>query len=421
MPRKSAFSKTQGGVIGLLVIVLFAICGIFYSLTGIDVGGVISSSPTPSLVVAATLPPIVGITETPLQSDSLFPTNTPTVLDQPTSASVDNGWWEVYFTDPLNVNDPTNWQNSIEGRLIDHINAAQTSIHIASFEFDLTPVAEALIAAHNRGVDVRWVTDDESGLLADEEPGHGQFAMLENAGIGVRSDNRTALMHNKFWIFDNQTVWTGSTNITVNGVFKQDNNTIVIQSPELAVMYEREFQEMWDGQFGPRSPSQLADQSAVIHGSSVYVIFTSEDHAIEEAIIPLVNTATSSIRFLAFSFTDYPLAAAMIARAQNGVDVAGVYEKVGSDTDAAELKTFYCAQVPVRRDGNPSFMHNKVIVIDERYVITGSLNFSTNAETSNDENVLIIDNPDIAKLYVQDFDRVWNLGTDPEPDKIICQ
>jgi len=419
MPRKNSFSKTQNGIVGLLVVVLLAITGVFYALTGTTAGE--SPASTPSLVVAPTLPPVVGITETPFQPDTSPSIDTPVVLNQLPVSSNDSSWWEVYFTDPLNVNDPANWQNSIEGRLIDHINAAQTSIHIASFEFDLTPVAEALIAAHNRGVDVRWVTDDESGLLADEEPGHGQFAMLENAGIGVRSDNRTALMHNKFWVFDNQTVWTGSTNITVNGVFKQDNNTIVIQSPELAVMYEREFQEMWDGQFGPRSPSQLADQSAVIHGSSVYVIFTSEDHAIEEAIIPLVNTATSNIRFLAFSFTDYPLAAAMIARAQNGVDVAGVYEKVGSDTDAAELKTFYCAHVPVRRDGNPSFMHNKVIVVDERYVITGSLNFSTNAETSNDENVLIIDNPDIAKLYMQDFERIWNLGSDPEPDKITCQ
>ena len=421
MPRKSALSKTQGGIIGLLVVVLLAICGIFYSLTGIDAGGLFSESPTPSLVVADTLPPITGITATPFSPDPLSPTDTPIVLDQPTVPSIDNSWWEVYFTNPLTVNDPTQWQNSIEGRLIDHINAAKTSIHIASFEFDLTLVAEALIAAHNRGVDVRWVTDDESGLIADEEPGHGQFAMLKNAGIEVRSDDRTALMHNKFWIFDNQAVWTGSTNITVNGIFEQDNNTIVIQSPALAVIYEREFQEMWDGQFGPRSPSQLADQSAIVNGSSVYVIFTSEDHAIEEAIIPLINTATSSIRFLAFSFTDYPLAAAMIARAQNGVDVAGVYEKVGSDTDAAELKTFYCARVPVRRDGNPGFMHNKVIVIDERYVITGSLNFSTNAETSNDENVLIIENPDIARLYLQDFDRVWNLATNPEPDKIPCQ
>ncbi len=38
------------------------------------------------------------------------------------------------------------------------------------------------------------------------------------------------------------------TNITVSGIFKQNNNTLVIHSPELATIYEREFQEMWDGQ-----------------------------------------------------------------------------------------------------------------------------------------------------------------------------
>jgi len=66
-------------------------------------------------------------------------------------------------------------------------------------------------------------------------------------------------------------------------------------------------------------------------------------------------------------------------------------------------------------------MHNKVIVIDGRYVITGSLNFSTNAETSNDENVIIIDNPDIARLYLQDFERVWNQANDPAPGSFTCQ
>ena len=235
--------------------------------------------------------------------------------------------------------------------MIAYIRQAQRTIHIAAFEFDLTPVAQALIAAKQRGVDVRWVTDNENGIEADSEPGRGQFAMLQKAGIEIHADDRAALMHNKFWIFDGQIVWTGSTNITESGIFKQDNNTIVLHTPELAVIYEREFQEMWDGKFGPKSPSQLADQSAVVNGTSFYVIFTSEDHAIEEAIIPLVKSAAQSIRFLAFSFTDYPLANAMIQRAKAGVDVAGVYEKVGSDAEGAELKTFFCAQVPVRQDG----------------------------------------------------------------------
>jgi phosphatidylserine/phosphatidylglycerophosphate/cardiolipin synthase-like enzyme len=346
--------------------------------------------------------------------------STPAVVDPP--APIPAGtWWEVYFTDPSTMNDPARWQNAMEGRLIEKINAAQNSMHIAAFEFDLTPVAEALIAARQRGVDVKWVTDDEHGIEADAEPGRGQFALLQQAGIEVRADSRSALMHNKFWIFDGQTVWTGSTNVTENGIFKQNNNTIVIHSAEVAAMYEREFQEMWEGQFGPRSPSQLAEQSALVDGTPIQVIFTSEDPAIEMAILPLVNSAQSNIRFLAFSFTDFPLANAMIERARSGVAVAGVFEKVWSGDDSAELKTLFCAQVPVRQDGNSSFMHNKVIVIDGRFVITGSMNFSTNAEENNDENVIILENPEIAGHYMQEFDRIWAQAVDPEPGSVNCQ
>jgi phosphatidylserine/phosphatidylglycerophosphate/cardiolipin synthase-like enzyme len=326
----------------------------------------------------------------------------------------------VYFTDPININNPDDWQSSVAGRLIEKINAAQSSIHIASFEFDLTPVADALIAARQRGVDVRWVTDDEHGIESDEEPGHGQFAMLEQAGIEVRSDTRSALMHNKFWIFDGQIVWTGSTNITESGIFKQDNNTVVIKSPELAAIYEREFQEMWDGRFGPTSPSTLDQQIVTVDGSRIVVVFTSEDPALENAIVPLVQSATQSIRFLTFSFTDFPLADAMSERFKSGVDVAGVFEKFGSETEAAELRTLMCRSVPVKQDGNSGFLHHKVIVIDERIVVTGSMNYSTNAEENNDENVIIIDNAEIARLYLQEFDRVWNMASDPEVETISC-
>ena len=392
MPKKRRSSKKSGSLTlsGLIILIII---GIYYFLTGNNTNSV------PSPASATPTSPIVGV---------------------PSAISASGAWWEVYFADPLNINNPEDWEGSIEGRLIEKINAAQSSIHIASFEFDLTPVAEALIAAKQRGVDVRWVTDDEHGLEADGEPGHGQFAMLEDAGIEVRSDTRSALMHNKFWIFDNQIVWTGSTNITENGIFKQDNNTIVIQSSALAAMYEREFQEMWDGQFGPTSPSTLDQQTTIVNGSQVVVVFTSEDPALEQAIIPVVKSATKSIRFLTFSFTDFPLAEAMIERSKNGVEVAGVFERLGSDTEAAELKTLICANVPARRDGNSNFLHHKVIVIDERIVVTGSMNYSTNAEESNDENVLIIDNAEIARLYTQEFERVWNLGTDPELDTFAC-
>ncbi len=404
--RRASQRNTLGTLLGLILIVII---GFITTLTGYDAGNV----PLPGAETATGFPP---------QSPSEFAPPAETLLAPPPTAQPQNGlWWEVYFTDRFNFSDPAQWQNSVEGVLIQKINAAQNAIHIAAFEFNLTPVAEALIAARQRGVDVRWVTDDEFGLEADEEPERGQFAALQNAGIEIRADNRSALMHNKFIIFDYQTVWTGSTNLTQNGIFKQENNVVMLHSPAVAAIYEREFQEMWDGQFGPKSPSQLSEQSVNVNGTQIWVVFTSEDAALEQAIIPIVNFAQSSVRFLAFSFTDFPLANAMIERAKNGVSVAGVYENVGSDTDASEFDTLACAGIPVRRDGNPSFMHNKVIIVDERFVITGSLNFSTSAEESNDENVIILDNPEIASLYMQEFDRIWAQGTDPQPGSIACQ
>jgi len=410
--RKGSMSGSQKGVLGFLATAIVVIVGVFFSLLG--GGGDSTDTSTPP----NDFPPVEA-SSTPFQPGDSVPTEEiPTIgVDVP---NTETSWWQVYFTDPLTINDPNNRAGSIEEKLIERIDAAQTSIHIASFEFDLTPVAEALINAHNRGVDVRWVTDNEYGLEEDGDPGHGQFAMLQNAGIEVRADTRTALMHNKFWIFDDQILWTGSTNITVNGIFVQDNNTIVFESPELATIYEREFQEMWDGKFGPRSPSQLSEQSIVVNGTPIQVIFTSEDHALETTIVPLVASANSSIRFLAFSFTDFPLADAMIQRANQGVSVAGVMDKTQSGGTGSELKTLYCANIPVRQDGNPQFMHNKIIIVDDRYVVTGSLNFSTSAEESNDENVIIIDNPEIASLYIQDFEKVYSQGTAPDPAKVTC-
>lgn len=400
MSRRRRISRTNalGTIVGLIFICAVSVITLLGGSSGDTVA-------TPTLPVDQT------VTQIP-------PIDTPVIA--PTVVPVPGAWWEVYFTDRLNVNDPAQWQNSIGGKLIEKINAAQNSIHIAAFEFDLTPVADALIAARQRGVDVRWVTDDENGLEADEEPGRGQFAMLQNAGIEVRADARSALMHNKFIIFDYQTVWTGSTNLTKNGIFKQENNALVIHSPVVAAMYEKEFQEMWDGQFGPKSPSQLAEQTTNVEGTPIWIVYTPEDGALEQAIIPLVNAAQFEVRFLAFSFTDYPLANAMIQRFQNGASVAGVYENVGSDTDAAEFDTLFCAGVSVRRDGNPGFMHDKVIIVDQRYIITGSLNFSTNAEDSNDENVIILDNAEIARLYLQEFDRIWSQASDPQPGSVAC-
>ena len=343
-----------------------------------------------------------------------------TSTPQPTrEGGEEQSWWQVYFTEPDRLGNPDQIEGSIEAALIERIDAAQESIHIAAFEFNLTPVAEALIAAKGRDVEVQWVTDDEHGLEADSEEGHGQFAMLQDADIPVIDDGRGALMHNKFIIFDGQTVWTGATNLTENGIFRNNNNVIVIESGAVAEMFEREFSEMWAGEFGPRSPSTVSQQRTTVEGTPIQVLFASEDEAVSQ-IVPLLQSAQQSIYFMAFSFTHNDLGEAMLERAAEGVTVSGIFETRGSQTEFSELPPMFCAGLAVRQDGNPSTYHHKVIVIDEQTVITGSLNFSANADESNDENVVILTNPAIAAQYLQEFQRNWAEANPPDPAEMNC-
>ena len=374
-----------------------------------------ASDTPPPLIIPITDTPqiIIPITETPTPG-------LPVITETPASLPPAN-WYEVYFTDPLTINDPNNPIGSIEEKLLGFINAAQVSIHIASFEFNLPRVADALIAAKARGVDVRWVTDNENGLDIDANPNRGQFARLMAGGVEVKDDaGRSALMHNKFWIFDRQTLWTGSTNITVNGIYKQNNNVILIRSPEIAAIYEREWEELWTGQLGRRAPSTMNSQWAILDGTPIQVIFSPEDGAVSY-LVAMLNDAQVSIRFLAFSFTDYPMAQAMVTRAQNGVDVQGVFETFGSNSPRSELKTLWCAGLPVRQDGNDSFLHDKVIIIDNSIVVTGSLNFSSSADEDNEENVIIIDNPGIAALYLEEYQKNWDMAVTLPVGAFTCE
>ena len=71
---------------------------------------------------------------------------------------------------------------------------------------------------------------------------------------------------------------------------------------------------------------------------------------------------------------------------------------------------FRKAGLDVHLDGNPGLMHHKVMIIDGRIVVLGSYNFTASAETKNDENLMVINNPDIAAQFTREFQRVYALA-----------
>lgn len=322
-------------------------------------------------------------------------------------------WWEVYFTEPGRLN------SEIVSRLVGYIDGSKSQVDVAAFEFDLDAVAEALVRAKKRGVVVRWLTDNDYGLGVDKNPGHGQFEVLMRAGIPVQTDKGRDLMHNKFIVFDKKFVWTGSTNLTVNGTQKNNNNVIVLRSKELAGIFDRQFDEMWRGEFGASRLSTVESQDLVVNNTRVRVLFSPEDK-VAEKLAGLIWGAKKSVRFMAFSFTHEGMGKAMLSRAKAGVDVQGIFETKGSETEYSELRKFYCAGLPVRQDTNPSAFHHKVLVIDGETVVTGSFNFSNNADLRNDENVVILFNADVAKEFLGEFNLRWGESRQPSKVKMKC-
>lgn len=324
---------------------------------------------------------------------------------QPTQsgASPTGPWYEVYFTDPDNPRSGT-FRGGPDAHLTDAIRGARVSVDLAVLELNLWSIRDAVLDAHRRGLKVRVVIETE---YRDAK----EIQALINAGVPLLTDRREGLMHDKFAIIDRQEVWTGSMNFSTTDGYRNNNNLIRIRSPELAESYTAEFEEMFlDDQFGPGSPANTPNPSVTAGETRIDVCFSPDDGCAAQ-ILRALNSARESIYFMAFSFTADDLASALFARYKAGVEVTGVMDAEQIDSNAGtQFLDFRRAGLDVRKDGIRGNMHHKVFIIDRKIVVTGSYNFSYYAETRNDENVLILYSPEIAALYLQEFEKVFDQG-----------
>jgi phosphatidylserine/phosphatidylglycerophosphate/cardiolipin synthase-like enzyme len=322
----------------------------------------------------------------------------PTVIVGDPSAAI-----EVFFSRP---DDPASasLRGGPDARLAEAIDQARLSVDVAVLNLNLWSLRDALLAAHRRGVAVRFVVD--SDYLDSPE-----VQDLAAAGIPVLGDRRESLMHHKFVVIDRREVWTGSMNFTLNGAYRNDNNLVRLQSEALAENYQHEFDEMFlDDRFGDRSRADTPHPEVSLDGQPVRNWFSPDD-GVEARLVALIEGAGQSVELLAYSFTLDSLAEALLAQAENGLAVRAVLDAgQARSNQGGEYERLLEAGLDVWLDGNPDSMHHKVLIIDRRLVVTGSYNFSASAEGRNDENVLIVEDPQVAALYLAEFERIYQLA-----------
>lgn len=131
--------------------------------------------------------------------------------------------------------------------VIQAIDQAHSSIHMAAYLLTSSEVARALVQAKKRGVTVQVLLDWKGNF--DEHARYARHAIgiLRNAGIAVRSIDAYAIFHDKYMVIDRRTVQTGSFNYTYSAAHHNAENVLVVwNAPALAARYLADWQRNWD-------------------------------------------------------------------------------------------------------------------------------------------------------------------------------
>lgn len=334
------------------------------------------------------------------------------------TASNSSGVIKVFFNGSIDTDVSSgtfpNLSNSpaaIQAEMIKRIDSARSKIDCSVYNNNTSAIVTALNSAHNRGVRVRYIADDGTTNSA-----------LSAAQFPVLFVNSADLMHNKFMITDVDSVnksyvWTGSMNWTNNNINDDYNNVILIQDQALAKAYVVEFDEMW-GSSGSSPNTSLSKAGNLktdntphffnIGGKSIECYFSPSDKTTEQ-IDKALQSAGGDLQVALLTLTRNDLGATIIAKHQGGETVACIIENINDQ--GSEFADLTNAGVDAMEHTLPHDIHHKYGIIDantpnsDPMVITGSHNWSTAAETVNDENTLIIHDAEIANWFLQEFSQ----------------
>ena len=363
---------------------------------------------------------------------------------------------EVYFNHVVN---PPAVQANLEQKIIELIDSANSTLYMAIYDLDLPGIANAMVAAKQRGVDVKFVTDEDNIAGENDQA----IAILNQGGVPWIDDTENGsagskIQHNKFIVVDGKKVLTGSTNFSQSGVHGDldaqgnlisegnDNHIVIIDSNQLASVYTHQFNLMWgDGQggakdslFGLGKPDhQLETVYTNNDNIRIDVQFTPQSPSVYVGstlynMQQYIRNAQYRIHLAQFVISAQDVADEMELRHDAGVEVQGLGDasffsryysefqdmlgiekpntsgeiEVDSYTGAANNIWENPADVRVAKLNGGDKFHHKYMIIDD-LVLTGSHNISGAAAFGNDENIVVIHDSETAAEFEGHFSYTY--------------
>ena len=150
---------------------------------------------------------------------------------------------------------------------------------------------------------------------------------------------------------------------------------------------------------------------AVMTAEVLRVYFTPPANA-AAAIVKAIDDSEREVLVQAYGFTHNAIAQALVRAHQRGVTVRVLLDQKSDTSNRYVIGVLTDAQIEMREDGKHAIAHNKVMVIDQTIVITGSFNFTNSAATRNAENFLMLKSADLAERYRLQWQNHWAHGVE---------
>ncbi len=317
--------------------------------------------------------------------------------------------------------------------LVAAIDKTDQTLLLAIYDLQLSEVADALLRAKDRGVRIQMVYD--MGHAKGATPASPEYQRVVAAGIPVRllkGGGSFGIMHNKFAVFDGALLETGSFNWTSAADQKNFENALFKTDQALIDGYAKYWSWMW-GLASPASaeaagpigaglgtPPGDPQRPVSFAGGSYPRYAFSPEGGVEDLLVDALGRARGSIDMAIFSLYSQRVADALIAAKNRGVAVR-VVSDVSQSRRSAPVLSLVNAGVPLRLSagrGGTGVLHHKFVVVDGAFLMTGSYNFSQNAELYNFENDLFTTAPGEAFAYTAELSSVWAQAHVPAPSEL---
>jgi phosphatidylserine/phosphatidylglycerophosphate/cardiolipin synthase-like enzyme len=313
-------------------------------------------------------------------------------------------------------------------QLIKFIQGARHSLDVAIYDMRNADVLKALKGMSTKvHLNILYDAGKAGGNSITVDPKVSTTAQaIKAAGLNAFAqpvkEKGGHLMHDKFIVRDGASVWSGSGNFTNGGLLLQDNHFFVMDSPAIAAAYSKTFGDLGSpGHSASHTTGVTSSPTNVKIGNIPVTIFFSTQVGAAEGIETEVQNRlknANKIRVIAMLVSDPGILAGLLALKKK--DIKGVLDphemKVVMKKKTGDPNFWFANGDPRFVAANShafngtgdknDFMHNKVMIIDDKVVITGSYNFSENAE-ANDENLLVFESAALAGAYNRYFNALF--------------